>query len=55
MMVSEASFCEFVVYPKKDIYVKNIKEDLMFRNEMFQKLANFYLQHGADYVKSLII
>lgn len=53
MMVSGASFCEFVVYTKKDIFVQNIKEDLMFQNEMFHKLDNFYLQHGADYVKSL--
>mgnify|MGYP005950799817 CR=1 FL=1 len=55
MMVSGASFCEFVVYTKKDIFVQNIKEDLMFQNEMFHKLANFYLQHGADYVKLLRI
>ena len=55
MMVSGATFCEFVVLTKKDIFVQNIKEDLMFQNEMFEMLANFYLKHGAEYVKALRI
>ena len=55
MMVSGATFCEFVVFTKKDIFVQNIKEDLMFQNEMFEMLANFYLKHGAELVKALRI
>ena len=55
MMVSGATFCEFVVFTKKDFFVQNIKEDLMFQNEMFEMLANFYLKHGAELVKALRI
>ena len=55
MMVSGATFCEFVVFTKKDIFVQNIKEDLMFQNEMFEMLVHFYLKHAAEYVKALRI
>lgn len=36
MMVLENTFCAFVVFTKEDIFVQNIKEDLMFQNEMFE-------------------
>ena len=48
MMVSDATFCEFVVFTKKDIFVQNLNGDLMFQNEMLEMLANFYLKHGAE-------
>ncbi|XP_062588918.1 uncharacterized protein LOC134250551 isoform X2 [Saccostrea cucullata] len=51
MMVSGATFCEFIVFTRKDIFVQNVKEDLNFQKDMFEMLSNFYLQHGAKYVK----
>jgi hypothetical protein len=53
LMVSGASFCEFIVFTKRDIFVQHIKEDMTFQTVMFEALANFYLVHGANHVKSL--
>lgn len=42
LMVTGAEFCIFVVYTKKDLYVKKIEVDKAFINQMFCQLSTFY-------------
>jgi roadblock/LC7 domain-containing protein len=45
LMVTGVSFCIFVVYTRKDLFVEKITKNVDFITEMFDKLANFYLQY----------
>lgn len=44
-MVTGVSFCIFVVYTRKDLYVEKLTKNVDFITEMFDKPANFYLQY----------
>ncbi|XP_062585783.1 uncharacterized protein LOC134247430 [Saccostrea cucullata] len=50
LMVTGTSFCIFVVYTKKDLFIEKIPRDPSFMKEMFDKLANFFLEHALSKV-----
>jgi len=45
LMVSGASFYDFVVYTRKDLFIQRIYPNVLFMEKMIDKLSQFYLQY----------
>jgi YqaJ-like viral recombinase domain len=53
LLVTGATFCDFVVYTKRDLHIERIIPDFAFQQTMLIKLANFYLNHAMPYFLQL--
>ena len=45
LMVTGVEFCDFVVFTKKDLVIQRIFPDLIFMQDLLDKLTEFHCQY----------
>ncbi|CAL1536016.1 unnamed protein product [Lymnaea stagnalis] len=53
LMLTGASFCDFVVYTTRDMEIIRIKPDRQVQKRLLPKLVEFYFKHGVNHLKKL--
>ncbi|KAK3105286.1 hypothetical protein FSP39_021680 [Pinctada imbricata] len=48
LMITGASFCDFVVFTRKDIFVQRIRPNTVFINDMLNSLCRIYFTYFHD-------
>lgn len=53
LMVTGCTFCDFVVYTSKDIFVQRITPDIHFMSNLLEKLASFFKEYALPFLQAM--